>query len=57
MGSEQAPVHDLTRTEAVVAAHDCDWAIADRTQGQCRCGLIVHTEDQWRLHIEQAVID
>ena len=45
---------DHTRTEAVVAAHECDWA-CDGDQGRCACGLIVASEDEWARYAEQAV--
>lgn len=48
---------DSTRTESIVDAHECNWMLGDGDQGQCRCGVIVTTEDEWRRHTEQAVID
>lgn len=57
MHSHQDPRHDLTRTEVLVEAHSCTWGVDGGQQGQCRCGQILHTEDEWRRHTEGIVID
>ena len=46
-----------TRTETVLAAHECDWCIdADWNRGHCACGLIVTSQDEWARHAGRAVV-
>lgn len=47
---------DRTRTEAIVDSHACHWTFLDGDHGRCDCGLVVATEDEWRLHVEQALL-
>ncbi|WP_293003369.1 hypothetical protein [Mycobacterium sp.] len=49
---------ELTRYEAIVAAHTFRWLGVDEVgdEAHCACGVIVHTEEQEFAHINQAVI-
>lgn len=44
----------ISRTQDVLAAHECDWA--REGQGLCQCGLVVDTEQQWARHADRALV-
>ena len=44
-----------TRTETVLAAHECDWTI-DWNRGHCACGLVVTSEEEWAQHAGRTLV-
>lgn len=44
----------ISKTQDVLAAHECDWT--REGQGLCQCGLVVDTEQQWARHADRALV-
>lgn len=50
---------DQTRTETVLAAHECSWDCdpdRETNRGRCRCGFVAADEEHWAKHATDAIV-